>query len=69
MSWQLVLMIVFTMAVIIWMYHQSVKEILQNRKQDVDSKYDIPSLLPKTETLGPAVKRITGKNITDLKTL
>ena len=68
MNWLLVLMITFTMAAIIWMYHQSVKEILDSNKSG-GTRFDIPNLLPKRETLGHAVKRITGRNFTHLKTL
>lgn len=41
MDWQLLLFIAFTMGAIIWMYHQTVKEILEERK----TNFEIPNLI------------------------
>ena len=55
MNWQLIVLLVFVMGTIIWIYHQSVKDILNDME---DKKYEVKPFPKTPETLDHAFKRV-----------
>ena len=62
MTWQLFLFMFFVMIAIIWMYHQTVKEILAEKKKVDEAEFEIPNLI-KAE----GHKNIFGKTFINFK--